>query len=242
MLKSIKYLFGYRILAEDGVIGKVDGFYFEDVAWTIRYLVVDTSDWFIHGRKVLISPAFFGEPDWQSETFPVLLTKEKIENSPRADVEKPIPRQYQIGLDRYYGWRAQWPAGDYFESSLSPAKESEQMDEIEINGIRYPHLRSAKEVFGYYIQASDDGAGRLDDLIVDNGNWIIRYLVADTSGELIDKMVLVPSSSVREINWSAEKVLVNLSRDLIKDSPAYDPSVPFDKEYENQLNDYYTGR
>ncbi len=242
MLKSIKSLFGYKILAEDGVIGRVDGFYFEDVAWTIRYLVVDTSDWFIHGRKVLISPASFGEPDWQAETFPVLLTKEKIENSPRIDVEKPISRQYQIGLDRYYGWQVQWPAGDSFESPPPPAEESDHMEETETNGMGDPHLRSTKEVIGYHVKASDNGAGRLDDFIVDDEDWTIRYLVVDTGDELIGKMVLVPFSSVEEINWSAERVLINLSMDIIKNSPAYDPSVPFDNAYEKQLNDYYTGR
>lgn len=244
MLKSIKSLYGYRIRAEDGIIGKIDGFYFEDVAWTIRYLVVDTSDWFTHGRKVLISPASFGEPDWESETFLISLTKEKIENSPRVDVEKPISRRYQIGLDRYYGWQVQWPAGDYFESPPPPppAEESEQRDEIETNGIGDPHLRSTKEVVGYHVQASDNGVGHLDDFIVDDENWTIRYLVVDTGVELIGKMVLVHPSWVREINWSAERILVDLSRDLIKNSPAYDPSVPLNSKYENQLDDYYSGK
>lgn len=242
MLKSIKSLYGYRIRAEDGIIGKVDGFYFEDVAWTIRYLVVDTSDWFTPGRKVLISPASFGEPDWESETFFVLLTKEKIENSPRVDVEKSISHQYQTGLDSYYGWQVQWPAGDYFESPLPPAEENEQKDEIETEGIEDPHLRSTKEVIGYHVGASDNGIGHLDDFIVDDDNWTIRYLVVDTGVELIGKMVLVHPSWVREINWSAERVLVNLSRDLIKNSPAYDPSVPLNKEYESHLDDYYSAR
>ena len=45
MLRSLKDLRGYAIRASDGVIGKVDDFYFDDETWAIRYLVVDTGTW-----------------------------------------------------------------------------------------------------------------------------------------------------------------------------------------------------
>jgi len=47
---------GFHIHATDGVIGHVDEFLFDEETWTIRYLVVDTSNW-IGGRTVLISTA-----------------------------------------------------------------------------------------------------------------------------------------------------------------------------------------
>ena len=34
----------------DGLIGKVDDFYFDDEDWRIRYLVVDTGKW-LSGRR-----------------------------------------------------------------------------------------------------------------------------------------------------------------------------------------------
>ena len=63
MLRNFKDLRGYAIRATDGVIGKVDDFYFDDEDWGIRYLVVDTGSW-LSGRKVLISPIALGSPDW----------------------------------------------------------------------------------------------------------------------------------------------------------------------------------
>jgi hypothetical protein len=53
MLLSIKQLQKYSILAADGAIGDSKDFYFDDQAWAVRYLVVDTSVW-LPGRKVLI--------------------------------------------------------------------------------------------------------------------------------------------------------------------------------------------
>ena len=56
---------GYALRAMDGLIGKVDDFYFDDEDWRIRYLVVDTGKW-LSGRKVLISPISLGHAGWMS--------------------------------------------------------------------------------------------------------------------------------------------------------------------------------
>lgn len=50
MLRSLKDLRGVALRALDGVIGKVDDFYFDDEGWGIRYLVVDTAIW-LSGKR-----------------------------------------------------------------------------------------------------------------------------------------------------------------------------------------------
>lgn len=42
------------------------------------------------------------------------------------------------------------------------------------------------------------------------------------------------------MNWGDEKVLINLSRDLIKNNPPYDHAVPLNREYEDKLSEYYS--
>ena len=54
MLRSAKDIEDCTIGATDGAIGKVEDCYFDDEAWVIRYLVVDTGEW-LSSRKVLIS-------------------------------------------------------------------------------------------------------------------------------------------------------------------------------------------
>jgi len=68
MLRSTQDLEHYSIGATDGDIGQVKDFYFDDDAWVVRYLVVDTGTW-LTGRRVLVSPISLREPDWIKRTF-----------------------------------------------------------------------------------------------------------------------------------------------------------------------------
>lgn len=54
MQKNIDSMLGFSIMANDGELGKVRDFYFDDESWTIRYMVVQTGSWLL-GRKVLIA-------------------------------------------------------------------------------------------------------------------------------------------------------------------------------------------
>ncbi|WP_264754818.1 hypothetical protein [Marinobacter sp. LV10R510-11A] len=44
MLRSVHDIQDYAIHATDGVIGHVKDFYFDDEAWVIRYIIVNTSN------------------------------------------------------------------------------------------------------------------------------------------------------------------------------------------------------
>jgi hypothetical protein len=100
MLRSVKDLRGYKILATDGEIGKVHEFYFDDATWTIRYLVVNTGSWLFE-RRVLLSPIVLGQPYWQMRVFPVALTRMQVKNSPSIETDKPVSRQQEIELHQY---------------------------------------------------------------------------------------------------------------------------------------------
>jgi hypothetical protein len=45
MLLSIKNLSNYKIEANDGSIGQIHSFLFDDQSWTVRYFVVHTGIW-----------------------------------------------------------------------------------------------------------------------------------------------------------------------------------------------------
>ena len=74
MLRNVKDLRGFALLATDGVIGKVDDLYFDDEDWGIRYLVVNTGSC-LSNRKVLISPIAVGQAGWMAKRLPVALTR-----------------------------------------------------------------------------------------------------------------------------------------------------------------------
>jgi len=107
MLRSAKDLEYYTIHAADGSIGQVKDFYFDDKAWVIRYLVVDTGTW-LSSRKVLISPIGIGHPGWAQKILPVSITKEQVKNSPYIDTDRPVSRHDQLpGIRRVRADRQQ---------------------------------------------------------------------------------------------------------------------------------------
>ena len=89
------------------------------------------------------------------------------------------------------------------------------------------------------MHASDGEIGHVDDFLVDDADWSIHYLVVDTTNWWPGKKVLISPKSAREIDWTRELVNLNVDRQRVKDSPAYDASVMVDLAYEQQLLDHY---
>ena len=116
MLRSMNDLTGFTIGATDGDIGQVEAFYFDDVCFTIRHLVVDTGGW-LSGRKVLISPRALGDIDWDGRRIHAALTKAQVEKSPDIDTDRPVSRQQEIEYYRYYGYPSYW-SGPYLWGAI----------------------------------------------------------------------------------------------------------------------------
>jgi sporulation protein YlmC with PRC-barrel domain len=225
MLNKVKTLKGYRLDSLDGEIGKVKEFYFDDTYWTIRYLVADTGNW-LSDRLVLISPNALLAVNREAQNIAINLTKKQIEDSPPLESDKPVSRQYEKAYHIYYGWPMYWmgPYGwgpypyivhDRYAFSRDEA-EKKEWD---------PHLRSTNAVSGYHIQASDGEIGNVEDFIVDNETWEIRYLIINTRNWWPGKEVLVSPKLIERVSWDTSKVFVNLSREAIKQSPEYIESL-----------------
>ncbi len=100
-----------------------------------------------------------------------------------------------------------------------------------------PHLRSTKVVTGYHIQASD--GGHVEDFIIDDGNWAIRYLIVDTRNWWPGEKVLIAPQWIERVSWSESKVFINLSREAIKQSPQYTEALLLTRDYETRLHGHY---
>jgi hypothetical protein len=94
-------------------------------------------------------------------------------------------------------------------------------------------------VTGYRIHASDGDIGHVADFIVDTEDWAIRYLVVDTHNWLPGRKVLVSPAWVKQVSWDERHLHLDLSRQEIRGSLAFDPSAPVNREYEARLYDYY---
>jgi hypothetical protein len=239
MLIKAKTIKGYKLNGLDGEIGKVKEFYFDDQHWAVRYLVADTGNWFM-GKQVLISPYALIDVNKEAELINIDLTKKQIEDSPSFDSDKPVSRQFEEAYYGYYGWPAYWGGPNmwgpypYIVRDRYKWKESTQGEKA-----WDPHLRSTNAVSGHNIQAKDGEIGHVEDFIIDDETWAIRYLIIDTSNWWAGKKVLVSPLWIDRVSWNELKVFVSLSRESIKQSPEYSEESLLTRDYETKLHRHY---
>jgi hypothetical protein len=245
MLRNVKDLRGYVIRATDGLIGKVDDFYFDDEDWGIRYLVVKTGNW-LSGRKVLISPIALGHAGWMGRQLPVALTRAQVERSPDIDTRKPISRQREAEYVRYYGYPCYWSGaglwgmGVYPRSLSTEGRLEEDLKAQRTRAASTPndcHLRSSKAVMGHRIEATDGDIGHLKDLLVDDYTWVISHLVVNTNNWWSGHRVLVAPRWIKDVSWSEAKISVDLTRQAVNDSPSYESVAQFDRRREHAMHE-----
>jgi sporulation protein YlmC with PRC-barrel domain len=261
MLRSLKDMEGYSIGATDGAIGEVRDFYFDDESWVIRYLVVETDEWHAN-KRVLISPLLLGRPDWSNKKLPASITQSQVRGSPDIDTDKPVSRQHEMGYLGYYGYGNYWGGGGLWGGGLYPdmlqgglvvqrdgaSAKSEASESKRKVGMRRdgrtdghedPHLRSGNAVMRYYVHASDGDIGHVQGILIDERSWAIHYVVVNTSNWWLGHQVLIAPQWIDHIDWAESKLVLDLTRQSVKDAPLYDPNVPFTLERENILQGYY---
>ena len=253
MLRNAKKLEGHSLRATDGDIGHVKDLFFDDRTWTVRYLVADTGTW-LSSRKVLISPTALGGADWEQRVLLVSLTQEQVRRSPPLDPSQPVTREHENQLTHYYNWPAYWdgsgaPGKDFAMPMVPGDVEASRHEGGRLPARRvsagtasappdYP-VRSVRGVTGYEIEANDGIIGHVDDFLIDDRTWAIRYLVVDTRNWLPGKKVLVAPQWIREVGWENSRVSVDLMQAAIKRSPAYDPAQVLAPDDAGQLHDHY---
>jgi uncharacterized protein YrrD len=239
VLRKAKDLNGYKLDARDGEIGKVKEFYFDDQSWTVRYLIADTGGW-LSGRTVLISPYALDPASEGSKVIPVDLTKAQIEKSPSLDTHKPVSRQYEYDYYSYYGWPGYWGGNGLWGTSACPVRGRNcWSDASRREKVEDLHLRSTAEVSGSNIQAQDGEIGHVDDFVIDDETWTIRYLIVDTQNWWPGKKVLISTGWIERISWEQSKVFINLTREDIRKGPEYTDRTFITRDHEIKLHQHH---
>lgn len=260
MLKRVNALHDYKIFALDGDVGIIDDIYFNGCTWKTAYFIVSTGPWLL-GQKVLLSPDVIQSiPQGGKKVVLTKLTQEQVKNSPEIDLAKPVSRQQLESLHQYYHWS--WAEADYpaivyapqgaqpmvtipptiYPASSGPLPASVQEElkaALDNKENTQPCLRSCREVEGYSLQATDGEIGHVDDFFVEQGSWMLRYLLVDTGGWLTGKKVLVATDWVNTISWAHRDVYVKLDKNKIESSPEFNRNEPLTREDEIQLYKHY---
>ena len=240
-LRRIRELTELTILATDGEIGSVQEVYFDDRNWAIRYLVVKAGGWLL-SREVLLAPAAVAEINDVHRTMKVALTKDQIRQAPPIEAAKPLSREYEEAYFSHFQWAPYWePAPTEWASSV-PYPEAPPLlidTTLPADAPKNPHLRSSSEITGYDIQATNGAIGHVEDLVVDDETWTVRYIEVNTRNWLPGKKVLLQMMRIDHISWVNRSVAVMLTRQAIESAPAYDPSKLITPSYEVQLFKHY---
>ncbi len=230
MLSKARTLTGYSLQSLDGEIGTAKDFYFDDRDWTIRYLVADTGEWLV-SRQVLISPHSVAGVHGGQGYIAVQLTKDQIEHSPSLNRDKPVSRQFEQAYFGFYGLPMYWgfehgrvKAGQFAPTRKKPGD---------------PDLRSANDVSGHHVAAVDGDIGHVEDFLIDDQTWEIRYLIVDTRDWLPGKHVLISPKWIERVSWKEKQVVVNLPREAIKQAPEYTDGSVMTQDQETALHRHY---
>ncbi len=245
MLRRASALTGSAIEASDGEIGAIADFLFDDRSWVVRWLVVDAGKW-LTTRKVLLHPQAIAMADFDRRKLVVALTRAQVQGSPRLAEHEPVSMQMERHLYDYYGWEplsltnafGANPIASKF--SAPPLFVFPPQDEIAaVAADCDPHLRSFEAITGYHILASDGAIGAVEDLMIDDASWGLRYLVVDTGHWWSGKQVLIALHAVQDITWADRQIRVDVSRHQVKASPPWSALGDIDPAYEKDLRDHY---
>ena len=255
MLRSMNDLEDYSMQASDGNIGHLKDLSFDDKAWVVRYLIVDTGTW-LHSHAVLISPIGIGAPNWGEKIIPVSLTKEQIKNAPQYDAQKPITKQNEMEYLDHYHYPYYWSGSSLWSSDIYPAGfnigsggfnvspsvlRPLKRESVDIQSeLPVPHeLHSGSALIGSLVQGRDGDVGQVSDFIVDEQSWAIRYLVVDTGDWWHAHKVLIAPQWIVNVNWLDTEIAINMSRQDVKDAPHFEPEATIGRDLEVGLHEHY---
>jgi hypothetical protein len=106
-LRSVSEVSGYVIRAADGDLGHVEDVLFDDLSWAVRYLVVNTQNWWF-GKLVLAAPGWITEISWPERSVSVSVTRQRLKSAPPYHRAQHVDRQWELEYYRHLQQRQYW--------------------------------------------------------------------------------------------------------------------------------------
>jgi hypothetical protein len=258
MLFAVSGLIDCAVEASDGEVGVVKDFLFDDKTWKIRWMAVEAGDWLPGRRRVFIHPSAIApfelspKPSLPMMSSPatlrltVKLARAQIEAGPHADEGAPVTKDMEGLLYDYYGWDPYWGGSPFGGSPLANAEAQIVEQAAQRNGEAHippldggDHLHSVAEFKGYTVHALDGDIGHIENCLVDDANWDIRYLVIATRNWWPGKIVQLAPYAVKDIDWFGEHINMNVTRDQVRSAPAWDPLAMANEVSEADLHRHF---
>jgi hypothetical protein len=221
--------------------GSILDMYFDDLFWRIQYLLIKANTE-KNEKAILIPHVALGLPDNKTLTIPIIIDPKKEEyindhkfNKSADEIKNTTPAKIiEMSLKQ-------------LNLPSSSAKDMKNLittlllEEHNVTPPMASHLRSRNDVLGYNIQAKNgELIGHVDDFILETDSWKLRYILIDTRNWLTGgKKILMSPNWIEKIRWSNNLVSIDLKKESIAQSPAYDPTDPLDDQLELKLFKFY---
>ena len=196
----------------------------DEPAFRVTTLVVDVGGLFLP-KDVMLPPDSVELVDPITTSVHLRLGRDEVEAAPLVLGGEPIqamPSMFPLA-----------PA------DVRPPEESERAEARASFPFGAPGLHSLKDLHGAKLLATDGEIGHVDDALIDITAWHLAHLVIDTRNWLPGKHVVVDAAMVRTIDWGAETVSVQLTREEVEKAPTYDPLTEMSDQYQDYLSRYY---
>lgn len=106
-LRSTQAVSDYNIESSNGSIGHVEDFIIDSETWAIRYLMVDTVNWW-PGKKVLVAAKWIDRVSWDESKVFINLSREAIKEAPEYTKDSLLNREYENKLHEHYCRQGYW--------------------------------------------------------------------------------------------------------------------------------------
>ncbi|KMQ52508.1 hypothetical protein CHISP_0775 [Chitinispirillum alkaliphilum] len=100
-------------------------------------------------------------------------------------------------------------------------------------------LRSFRDLVGYKMESSDGECGNLSDLVIEDSEWLTRYMIINTGGVPNGNITLMSLHWLKDISWAMSRIHIALKQQDMLNSPSYDPRKPISNGYEKTLYEFY---
>jgi uncharacterized protein YrrD len=107
LLRSCNALTGFHLHANDGEIGHLQGFLVDDHSWSIRFIIVNSTNWWL-GHHVLVSPKWIQEVSSLQSSITVNLDRQAIKDAPAYDSDADVGRDTEVTIYNHYNRNGYW--------------------------------------------------------------------------------------------------------------------------------------
>ncbi len=223
---------GYTVFATDGDVGHVVDILIDDVAWTVRWLEVETGNW-LNRHTVCLPLWALNPPDPKTHILTVALNRAQIGSSPEADGDGNLSQDHEAKISEHYAslcplYAQCEPASQGEKVLIRPAQVGPSQNLVSLNGLR-----------NSTVDASDGEIGHVESLLVDTRTWTIKYLVVHTSDWWADKKVLILPDTIERIDYVRGRIDLRVTREKVRGSPDFVAEETIDGAFDEQFHIYY---